>query len=44
MSGNRLAGLPREVGALAKLHRLVADGNLLTALPRALRSAPSNPS
>ena len=35
MAGNRLAALPRELGALAKLHRLVADGNALTALPRA---------
>ena len=35
VSGNRLAGLPREVGALVKLHRLAADNNLLTSLPRA---------
>ena len=24
----------RELGALAKVHRLVTDGNALTALPR----------
>ena len=33
--GNRLAGLSPEVGALRKLHRLVADNNALTSLPGA---------
>jgi len=35
VSGNRLAALPREVGALLRLHRLAADNNLLTSIPRA---------
>jgi Leucine-rich repeat (LRR) protein len=35
VAGNRLAGLSPEVGALRKLHRLVADNNALTSLPGA---------
>ena len=33
MSGNKLSSLSAEVGALRKLHRLIADGNLLTSIP-----------
>ena len=33
VSGNKLAGLTSEIGSLRKLHRLVADSNLLTSIP-----------
>ena len=33
MSGNKLSSLSAEVGSLRKLHRLIADGNLLTSIP-----------
>lgn len=44
VSGNKLAGLTSEIGSLRKLHRLVADNNLLTSIPGASQLArPSNP-
>ena len=33
MSGNKLSSLSAEVGALRKLHRLIADNNMLTSIP-----------
>ena len=33
VSGNKLSSLSAEVGSLRKLHRLIADGNLLTSIP-----------
>ena len=33
MSFNKLSSLSAEVGSLRKLHRLIADGNLLTSIP-----------
>jgi Leucine-rich repeat (LRR) protein len=35
LSDNKLAALPREIGLLRALRVLVADNNLLTALPGA---------
>ena len=33
VSGNKLSSLSAEVGSLRKLHRLIADNNLLTSIP-----------
>ena len=33
VSGNKLSSLSAKVGALRKLHRLIADNNLLTSIP-----------
>ena len=42
MSGNKLSSLSAEVGSLRKLHRLIADGNLLTSIP-GNRTLPASP-
>ena len=36
LSDNRLIQLPKEIGQLVELRRLVADNNQLTSLPGAL--------
>ena len=33
VAGNRLVALPEEIGSLRHLRKLVADNNLITAMP-----------